>query len=520
MEFTLRAFFWTKWPSISRKRRGPMTPRPDQSSSLATKRNPAVDRYIERILARVEQLALHDEGIQRWAIDQLIAEIDRHVGAVLDNILHHEDFARLEASWRGLDYAVRHIDFSQNIELCWLNCSKAELSKDFAQVENMASSGLFRIIHSSDYGMFGGRPFSTVFLQFPFDHGKEDVVLLQRVAAVGAAAHVHVYVDAAPRLLGIDTFAAVPHMTAIEDVFNDGAHEEWNRFRDTAEARYLGVLLPRVQLRIPHRRAGKPVRILAVDEHGDLVRDSRGNLLWTQTNPFVYQERIRDHRDLLWGSPAYPLAVLFATHFATFRTSDDLFGTLDVPPPVTDHFPELGPRFPKPPVDVLISHETTVTLARLGLQSVEFARWSSALQFNIGVSLHKPPTFALHEGGELATFEAWLGSMVSYTRIASRYVHYLKVMERERIGANIGRLDIERELNEWIAQYVTSRSRISAVQRRKFPLAYARVQTFDTNQEGVYRIEVKLRPHARVFGQLFELAAAWQSSPAPGRRAA
>ncbi|MCV4784502.1 type VI secretion system contractile sheath large subunit, partial [Escherichia coli] len=42
------------------------------------------------------------------AINSRIAEIDRLISAQMNEIMHHEEFQRLEASWRGLQYLVRN----------------------------------------------------------------------------------------------------------------------------------------------------------------------------------------------------------------------------------------------------------------------------------------------------------------------------------------------------------------------------------------------------------------------------
>src|SRR5690606_2813230 len=42
------------------------------------------------------------------AINSRIAEIDRLLSAQLNEIMHHEDYQKLEGSWRGLHYLVKN----------------------------------------------------------------------------------------------------------------------------------------------------------------------------------------------------------------------------------------------------------------------------------------------------------------------------------------------------------------------------------------------------------------------------
>src|SRR5215203_1876445 len=42
------------------------------------------------------------------AINSRIAEIDRLISAQMNQIMHHEDFQKLEGSWRGLQHLVKN----------------------------------------------------------------------------------------------------------------------------------------------------------------------------------------------------------------------------------------------------------------------------------------------------------------------------------------------------------------------------------------------------------------------------
>ena len=42
------------------------------------------------------------------AINSRIAEIDRLLSAQMNEIMHHEDFQKLEGSWRGLHHLVKN----------------------------------------------------------------------------------------------------------------------------------------------------------------------------------------------------------------------------------------------------------------------------------------------------------------------------------------------------------------------------------------------------------------------------
>ena len=91
--------------------------------------------------------------------------------------------------------------------------------------------------------------------------------------------------------------------------------------------------------------------------------------------------------------------------------------------------------------------------------------------------------------------------------IMCRLAHYLKVLQREQIGTWKERADLERELNEWISQYVADMDDV----RRRRPLASARCAQAQITVEDVegkpgwYRCDMKVRPHFKYMGASFTL---------------
>src|SRR5579864_1795854 len=59
-----------------------------------------------------------------------IAQIDHLVSIQLNEILHHPDFQKLEASWRGLRYLVEQTETSSMMKIKVLNASKKDLLRD------------------------------------------------------------------------------------------------------------------------------------------------------------------------------------------------------------------------------------------------------------------------------------------------------------------------------------------------------------------------------------------------------
>ena len=80
-------------------------------------------------------------------IEAQVAKIDELLTAQLNEILHHEDFQRLEASWRGLAYLVMNTETSTRLKLRLLPLSKKELLKDLETAAEFDQSNLFKKVY-------------------------------------------------------------------------------------------------------------------------------------------------------------------------------------------------------------------------------------------------------------------------------------------------------------------------------------------------------------------------------------
>jgi type VI secretion system protein ImpC len=416
-------------------------------------------------------------------VDRAIAEIDAELGAVADAVLHDPEFQTLEAAWRGLAYITNRVDFRENIEVLLWSYSKAELDEDFGENADVTHTRFFRTVYSAEYGQHGGRPYGLILANWCASAEGPEVDCLARIAAVAAMAHAPVLLSAAPDLLRLQSLAELPLMRNPEAVMEEPALARWSAFRATEDSRYVGVLLPRVLMRLPYREmAGGASR-------------------------FVYDEDIRTAESYLWGSPIFAFAVRVADSFARFRSYAGVLGTFGDPPPVLDSHRALGPSYVKPAVEVVLSRRLEQSLSELGFIPLAWDPVRAALRFHSASSVQAPRTFGSGEGGQAATVSHLLGTRLPYLLLACRFAHYLKVLERERVGANRESAEIEKDLNGWLAQYVVTMDSASPAVRLKYPLRNARVRVTEVEgQAGLHRIEVLLQPHLRYMRQAVTLA--------------
>jgi type VI secretion system protein ImpC len=77
-------------------------------------------------------------------INQRIAQIDHLLSIQVNEILHHESFQKLEASWRGLKYMLDQSETNDKLKIKVLNVTKRELLKDLQRAPEFDQSALFK----------------------------------------------------------------------------------------------------------------------------------------------------------------------------------------------------------------------------------------------------------------------------------------------------------------------------------------------------------------------------------------
>src|SRR5207248_1014501 len=109
-------------------------------------------------------------------------------------VLQHPAFQKLEASWRGLHYLVRHVLEGENIKIRVLSATWKELARDLERALEFDQSQLFRKIYNDEFGTPGGEPFGVLLGDYELRHRPmpdelvDDLSDLNSVAAVAAAA--------------------------------------------------------------------------------------------------------------------------------------------------------------------------------------------------------------------------------------------------------------------------------------------------------------------------------------------
>jgi type VI secretion system protein ImpC len=459
----------------------------------ATRLKPADEAYaiarkgVHALLAQLVEPGRTVDKVSNAVIDEFIVEIDRKLSDQLNAVMHHEEVQKLESAWRSLKFLVDRTDFRENIKIEILNATKDELLEDFEDSPEIPKSGLYKTIYTAEYGQFGGKPYGNIIGNFDFGPGPQDIKLLQNLAAVAAMSHAPFIAAAGPQFFGVDSFQELPNLKDLHSIFEGPQYAKWQSFRESEDARYVALTLPRFLLRLPYGPDTQPVKA------------------------FNFQEEVSaSHEDYLWGNSAFSFATRLTDSFAKYRWCTNIIGPMgggtveDLP---LHQFDAMGAVQTKIPTEVLISERREFELAEEGFVGLTMRKGSDNACFFSANSVQKPKYFGISAEGKAAELNYKLGTQMPYMFVANRLAHYLKVIQRENIGSWKERTDLERELNIWIKQYVADQDNPPPSVRSRRPLRQAQVTVESVEGEpGWYKVGLKVRPHFKYMGAFFTLS--------------
>ena len=427
------------------------------------------------------------EKVDKAGVDAMIAELDKKLSAQVNEILHHPDVQKLESAWRSLRFVVDRVDFRENIKLELLSVDKETLQSDLEDSPDLTKSGFYRIVYSNEYGVFGGKPYGVMNMNFDFSPGPQDIELLRKVGAVASMAHCPVLGNAGPQFFGDDSFKNLPTLKDLKSVFEGPQYARWNSFRESEDARYIGLAMPRFLLRLPYGEKTVPVK------------------------SFNFAEDVVDHHDrYLWGHASNALVTRIADSFAKYRWAPNIIGPQSggaVENLPLHQYEAMGEIQTKVPTEVQLTERREYELSEEGFIGLTFRKESDNAAFFSANSVQKPKTFGNTADGKAAEANFRLGTQLPYMFIMTRLAHYIKVLQREQIGSWKERSQLETELNNWIGQYVVDMENPGADVRSKRPLRQAQISVEDVEgQPGWYRCSIKVRPHFKYMGASFTLS--------------
>jgi type VI secretion system ImpC/EvpB family protein len=439
---------------------------------------------------------LRDLHALRGALDRDIAAIDTLLSDQVDAVLHNARLRRLEGTWRGIAWLVDGTDQSNRLKVKLLNAGWNEICRDLERAIEFDQSQMFRKIYEEEFGTPGGEPYGVMVVDHEVRHRPsptartDDVTAIAALSGVAAAAFCPMILGASPTLLEVDSFADLASVIDIAAPLRNADHARWRSLATRPDMRFIGVALPRLLARPPWEDDG------------------------TRADGFRYAEYAPTSDERVWMGAGYAFAAVVARAFANYAWPADVRGveTDRVGGGLVDGVPLEQFRTDPPyvwdrsAVEIVWDDRQERALLDIGLMPLSAIPFSDELVFGAVRSLLVPQRY-IGATAEAAEANARLSSQLNSILCASRFAHHLKMKGRQMVGSFKTADEIERRLQDWLAEYVNANLGAGGDSRARFPLVGGRVRVHELpGKPGSFGCVVLLQPHY----QLDDVSATFQ----------
>ena len=412
--------------------------------------------------------------------NKAIEAIDAKLSQQLSAIMHHEDFQKLEGSWRGLNHLVKNSETGSSLKIKLLNMSKKDLHKDLTKAVEFDQSLIFKKIYESEFGTPSGEPYGALIGDFEFGTGVEDLEVLQGMSNVAAASFAPFISATSSKMFGLESFTELSKPHDLEKIFDSSEYIKWRSFRESEDSRFVTLTMPRVLARMPYGSAGTSVEAFKFEE---APIDANGVVSAMTPNQFT------------WMNASFALAERLTASFSengwcTAIRGAEGGGRVENLPSFTFTSDD-GDVDQQCPTEIGITDRREAELSKLGFLPLCHYKKSDAAVFFGAQTTQKPKKYDSPD----ATANAAISARLPYIMATSRFAHFLKVMARDKIGSFLEASDCEAWLNRWIRNYVNGNQQASAEMKAKYPLAEAKVTVKEiAGAPGSYNAVAYMRP--------------------------
>ena len=419
------------------------------------------------------------------SIKNLIAGIDSLLTTQMNEIMHSEEVRQMEGTWRGLHYLVNNTETDQKLKIRVINITKDQLADTLEDFEGQMwdQSPIFKKLYTDEYSMFGGEPFGAIIGAYEFSHHPRDVGLLRNMSGICASAHAPFIAAAAPQLFRMQSWQELPNPQDLQQIVSSPDYASWQSLRESEDARYIGLTMPRVLARLPYGAATIPVKGFAFEEQLDGKHD---HYVWMNAAFAMGVNINRSHKLYGWGTQ--------------IRGVESGGAVINLP---VHSFPtDDGSIAMKCPTEIAIDDRREAELAKLGFMPILHRKNTDIAAFIGAHSLQDDETRAGRLVDSDAQSNERLSANLPYLFPVSRFAHYLKAIARDKVGTYKERGDMQKWLSEWINRYVLANPEMADDKAKaKRPLAKAEVQVDSVEgRPGYYNARFYLRPHYQLEG--------------------
>ncbi|MFT6990072.1 MAG: type VI secretion system protein ImpC [Paraglaciecola sp.] len=431
-----------------------------------------------------------DEGTALAAIRQKVRdrsrEIDKRLHLDLDAIIHADDFKKMEANWLGLHNLIESTNWAADVKIDLLDCTKKEVGEDLENnAVDLINGDLFKKVYVAEYDQFGGLPYGSMIGLYEFENTPNDRDWLKTMGKLANASHAPFISSVGPKFFGCKS---IDEMAEIKDLGAQMSHpryEKWQEMRDSEEAAYIGLTLPRFLLRPPYHPENNPAGAGLAYEEKISINKAGDDFLWCNASLLFAKNMIQSFTTSGWCQYIRgPKGGGRVEHLP--RYAFNLNGQEEI----------------KAPIEMVIPDYRELAFADAGFIPLIYRKNGSDACFFSCQSIKKPKRFKDPHDSENSQLVTNLAYTLSITRIA----HYVKCIMRDNIGSAADDAYINNVLQTWLSKYVTTVVNPDDLTLRYYPFKAAQVTT--TPQEGMigwYNSEITILPHIQFEGLDVEL---------------
>jgi type VI secretion system protein ImpC len=456
-------------------------PRPMISANLDTVLEDVTvaERFVSSMAALIYNLDASGNQFDKQTIQDLVGVIDELVEAQLNEVLHTKEFQELEATWTSIADLVANTNFKANIDINLLDIAEDEAQEDLElNIADIAGSELFKKLYVAEYDQFGGRPYGAIVGLYEFENKPSHLVWLRAMGKVASAAHAPFVASASPKLFGCETMAEVNLLRDIEGIFDTPRYSGWNKLRESEEAVYLGLMMPRYMVRAPYNDLSNPAEGIRFQE--TLQGDDDSKYVWGSAAMLFARNLVKSFETSGWcqyirGVKAGGLVSGLPSYTFNIRGEDEL----------------------RAPVEISMPDFRELELANAGLVPLIHKKGSADAVFFSAQALKKTYRFKDTKDSE----NSQLVANLSYTYSVSRIAHYLKCIMRDNIGSTADAAYVQTQIDRWISRYVTTLVNPDDLTLRYYPFkAYSLDVARIDGRVGWYQCNLSILPHIQFEG--------------------
>jgi type VI secretion system protein ImpC len=272
-----------------------------------------------------------------------VAAADAVIASRMRALLHEPAFQQVEAAWRSAHLLATSLELDGELQLHVLDISAEELRADPQALRQVLAER-----PGAD-----GEPWSLLCCLHAFGTADSELHALSVLGALAAQAQAPLIAAAAPALASGTT----PDQDAA-----------WRQLRASAQARWIGLALPRILLRLPYGKGTDPVAAFAFEE--------------TDGAP--------DHEHYLWGAGSLACATMLGRAFQDNgwdMTAGDVLDLDDMPAHVVR---KDGEAQLQPCAEILLGESARDALLALGLMPLLSHKQRAAVRLARSQSIASP----------------------------------------------------------------------------------------------------------------------------------